>query len=269
MIYVNGDSHSAGAEIIPGIAFAQDDPRFLAYGRRAHPEAVIETYGYRVSQALNQGFFCEAESGSSNSRILRTTKDFIANTKNKKDIFIIIGWSTWEREEWLDGEDFLQVTSSGTDSVPEHMAEDYKHWILKQTESELDAKTALWHDKIYDFHMELRDMEIKHTFFNTYLYFDEIAVPKQKQKNWHHQFVNPYAENFTLYYFLKEKGIDTVSPKSYHFGLRGHREWAKVILEYSKAQYRDPKKSSCIPNLNRKTVTEQNVQPMVDKKRNF
>lgn len=269
MIYVNGDSHSAGAEIIPGICFAQDDPRFLTYGRRAHPEAIIETYGYRVSSALNQGFFCEAESGSSNDRILRTTKSFIEQTKNKKDLMVIIGWSTWEREEWKDSKDFVQVTSSGTDSVPEHMAEDYKHWVLNQTVKELDKKTALWHDKIYDFHMELRDMEIKHTFFNTYMYFDEICVPKEKQKDWHNQFVNPYDENFCMYYYLKQQGIDTVSNKSYHFGIDGHIEWTKVILEYCLCQYRNPALSSCIPNLKRKVVTLPEVQPMVDKKRNW
>ena len=34
MIYVNGDSHCAGAEIINDFAFAEDDPNYTALGRR-------------------------------------------------------------------------------------------------------------------------------------------------------------------------------------------------------------------------------------------
>ena len=267
MIYVNGDSHSAGAEIIENYAYAKDDRKYLAYGRRAHPEAVLQTYGYRLSQAMNQGFFCEAESGSSNDRIIRTTRNFIENTDNKKNIHIVIGWSTWEREEWqLTDTEYLQVTSSGTDSVPESMEEEYKEWVVAQTEKELDRKTALWHKRIYDFHMELRDQNIKHTFFNTYLEFDNIAVPVPDRREWHNQFINPYDQDYTFFYYLKNKGIDTVNENSYHYGINGHREWTKVVLENYLSQYRI--KSS--PNYNRtKFPMLQKVQPMVDKKRNF
>ena len=267
MIYVNGDSHSAGAEILEKYSFASDDPRFLAYGRRAHPEAVIQTYGYRLAQAVNQGFFCEAESGSSNDRIIRTTRDFVKNTDNKKNVHIVIGWATWEREEWKHGEDYIQVTSSGTDSVPESMVEEYKEWVVKQTEQELDLKTKQWHDRIYDFHIELRDQNIKHTFFNTYQYFDTIAVPIAEQLDWHHQFVNPYDQDYTFFYYLANKGINTVNENSYHYGVDGHREWTKIVLENYLSQYRIKKSS---PNYNRtKFPMLPQVQPMVDKKQNF
>ena len=53
MIYINGDSHSAGAELVKDYCFAQDDPRYIAWGRRAHPEAIPLTYGYKIAQALN------------------------------------------------------------------------------------------------------------------------------------------------------------------------------------------------------------------------
>ena len=38
--YINGDRHSAGADIIENYCFAEDDPKYTAYGRRPHPEAV-------------------------------------------------------------------------------------------------------------------------------------------------------------------------------------------------------------------------------------
>jgi hypothetical protein len=72
-----------------------------------------------------------------------------------------------------------------------------------------------------------------------------------------------------MYHYLKQQGIETVLPESYHFGTKGHAEWTKVVLEYSIAQHRNPKFSSCKPNLQRKIITMPQVQPMVDKKRNW
>ena len=79
---------------------------------------------------LNQSFFPDAESGS-NDRILRTTRKAISRTKNKQDMFIIIGWSTFQRVEWsyLDG--YLQLTASGTDSNDEYV-DKYKTWSLNR-----------------------------------------------------------------------------------------------------------------------------------------
>ena len=217
MIYVNGDSHSAGADIIPGIAFAQDDPRYLAYGRRAHPEAVVQTYGYRIAQSMNQGFFCEAESGSSNDRILRTTKQYVNETKDKNNIgFIIIGWTSSEREEWKHGEDYLQVTASGTDSVPESMEEEYKEWVINQTTEQLRHKEQLWYDRIWDFHCELKEQNIRHIFFNTTQKFND-------KRDWDINFIPiSYCQ------WLTEQGFNTVE-NSNHYGADAHRAWGKYL----------------------------------------
>ena len=208
MIYVNGDSHSAGAELVQNFCFAEDDPRYLAYGRRAHPEAIPHTYGYKIAQALNQSFFLEAESASSNARILRTTQKTISETKDKSKLFVIIGWATWEREEWeyLDG--YLQVTASGTDSVPESMEEEYKEWVVKQTPEELKRKEQLWIQKIAQFSKELDDQNIKHLFFHT----------------------NEYIQ------YLREQGYQTVNG-GYHFGIDAHTAWYKYLLPKVQAQY--------------------------------
>ena len=208
MIYVNGDSHSAGAELVNDYCFAEDDLRYLAYGRRAHPEAIPHTYGYKIAQALNQPFFLEAESASSNARILRTTQKTISETKDKSKLFVIIGWTTWEREEWeyLDG--YLQVTASGTDSVPESMEEEYKEWVVKQTPEESKRKEQLWIQEITQFSKELDDQNIKHLFFHT----------------------NEYTQ------YLTEQGYQTVNG-GYHFGIDAHTAWYKYLLPKVQAQY--------------------------------
>jgi hypothetical protein len=208
VIYVNGDSHSAGAELIKDYCFAEDDLRYLAYGRRAHPEAIPHTYGYKIAQALNQSFFLEAESASSNARILRTTQKTISETKDKSKLFVIIGWATWEREEWeyLDG--YLQATASGTDSVPESMEEEYKEWVVKQTPEESKRKEQLWIQKIAQFSKELDDQKIKHLFFHT--------------------------DEYTQY--LREQGYQNVNG-GYHFGIDAHTAWYKYLLPKVQAQY--------------------------------
>ena len=231
MIYINGDSHSAGADIIPGICFAEDDPRFLAYGRRAHPEAIVQTYGYHIAQAFNQGFFCEAESGSSNDRILRTTKHYIENTKNIKSIgYIVIGWTSYEREEWKYGDDYFQISASGTDSVPENMADEYKAWVIKQTSEEVKRKEKLWHDRIWDFHCELKEQNVNHLFFNTMQPFTN------DDKDWDSQFI-PVTYNK----WLMDQGFDTVE-NSNHYGADAHRTWGKYLISIVNSTYADNNK---------------------------
>jgi len=208
VIYVNGDSHSAGAEIINGYCFAADDRRYVAWGSRAHPEAIPHTYGYKIAQALNQPFFLEAESASSNARILRTTQKTISETKDKSKLFVIIGWATWEREEWEYQDGYIQITASGTDSVPESMLEEYKEWVIKQTREECKRKKELWSQKIAQFSKELDDQNIKHLFFHT----------------------NEYTQ------YLNEQGYQTING-GYHFGIDAHTAWYKYLLPKVQAQY--------------------------------
>jgi hypothetical protein len=225
VIYVNGDSHSAGAELINEYCFAADDRRYVAWGSRAHPEAIPLTFGYKIAQALNQPFFMDAESASSNARILRTSRDFINNTKDKSKLFVIIGWTTWDREEWEYQEGYIQITASGTDSVPEHMVEDYKQWVVEQTSEELQHKKEIWSQKIAQFSEELDDQNIKHLFFQ----------------------VKEYTE------YLKEQGYQTVNG-GHHFGEDAHTAWYKHLLPQVQAQYQI--KSDLTQPLKRSILTQ-------------
>ena len=209
MIYVNGDSHSAGAELINTYCFAADDRRFIAWGSRAHPEAIPHTFGYKIAQALNQPFFMDAESASSNARIIRTTRQFLDETKDKSKLFVIIGWASWEREEWkyLDG--YVQITASGIDSVPESMEEEYKKWVIKQTREERKRKKKVWAEKIAQFSKELDDQNIKHLFFDVY---DDYRA------------------------YLIEQGYQTING-GHHFGIDAHTAWYKYLLPKVQAQY--------------------------------
>tara|TARA_Y100000114_G_C11750864_1_gene324261 strand:+ start:365 stop:1108 length:744 start_codon:yes stop_codon:yes gene_type:complete len=221
MIYLNGDSHTAGAEIIKNYCFAEDDKQFVNLGRRPHPEALPFTFGHLIANELSTSFYTDAESGSSNSRILRTTKKYLEN--NEPDI-VIIGWSTFEREEWQYDNKWLQLSASGTDNVPDNLKDKYKSWVLEQTPTKLNEKEKYWHTKIYEFHNELNEKNIKHIFFNSFKCFRNTA-----KHNWRKSFIGPYDDNLSYYNWCLQNGYKTKN-NGYHFGKDAHKGWAKILV---------------------------------------
>jgi hypothetical protein len=238
ILYVNGDSNSAGAEAINPYAFAEDDPLYWALGRKPHPDNLRVSYGCIIANYLNAVLECGAESASSNQRIMRTTNEYL-QTEPKPDM-IIIGWSTWEREEWFHDGVYYQVTGGGTDTVPNVLKDQYKNWVIKQDYIERERKLLEWHDKIYKFHIDLEQKDIPHVFFNAYSDFSQIrsrritthnATEAPPEYDWNGCYVDPYDQNHAYYYWLKNKGFDTVKPTSYHFGADAHQAWADFLYQ--------------------------------------
>jgi len=226
MLYVNGDSHTAGAEAVNPHAFAEDDPALFYLGRSPHPENLEVTWGKQLSLALRAVFHCDAESASSNARIIRTTREWLANEgRGHPDQLIIIQWSTWEREEWLYDGVYYQVNGSGIDQVPQEAQERYRNYVIG-----LDwaTKTQQAHSEIWAFHQELNDLGIRHIFFNGNNDFGKI----QDRKDWGVSYIGPYDATQTYHAQLQAAGIDTVMPDSYHYGRNGHNWWFRYILNY-------------------------------------
>ena len=226
ILYVNGDSHSAGAEIVRTFAFAEDDPQYAHLKRRPHPECLKNSYGHWLSRRLDAHLICDAESGASNSRILRTTKEFLTNRIHWDDILVVIGWSTWEREEWLHKGEYYQVNSSGKDSIPAELQERYKKWLLTDNSNE-----NIWHDRIHELHMDLYKKGIKHLFFNSYSYFNA----KLDTVDWHNCYIHPYTPSETYWNFLKTKGFITRN-NGLHYGRSAHRSWANRLTNGLKSR---------------------------------
>jgi len=224
ILYVNGDSHTAGAELVNNYAFAGDDPQLIHLGRLPHPENLTHSWGKLLSLALNAGFHCDAESASSNTRILRTTRSWL-ETNTNPDTLVIIQWSTWEREEWLIDGVYYQVNGSGIDIVPPAYQEQYKNYIINL---DWQAKTQAAHDQIWQFHQELQDQNIPHVFFNGNNNFSKI----QNQLDWGSNYIGPYDPAQTYHAQLQAAGIDTVAPNSYHYGRDGHSRWFRYMLDY-------------------------------------
>ena len=226
ILYVNGDSHTAGAEAVNPYAFAEDDPNLIHLGRLPHPDNLVVSWGRKLSTSLKMAFYCDAESAASNDRIIRTTKEYINNyTQDVANLFVIIGWSTWEREEWLIDDVYYQINASGTDIVPESHVEKYKEYVVGVN---WRHKTNQAHKDIVKLHKWLDNKNIKHIFFNGNNTFNQV----QKKFDFGDTYIEPYNRKFSYNDYLVSNGISTVSPDSYHFGDDLHTLWANYMLKY-------------------------------------
>jgi hypothetical protein len=227
ILYVNGDSHTAGAEAVNPHAFAEDDGELFHLGRLPHPENLAVSWGKKLSEFLKAGFKCDAESAASNTRILRTTRKWLSEAPTNTEIFVVIQWSTWEREEWLIDGTYYQVNGSGLDQVPSSHQQRYKEWIA---DIDWDRVTYQSHDEIWALHQELTDQKIPHIFFNGNN--DFAKIPESDRRDWGVSYIRPYDPRSTYNQWLLDNGHDTVAPNSWHFGEAAHSAWARYVLQY-------------------------------------
>ena len=225
ILYVNGDSHTAAAEAVNSHAFAEDDTQYFYMGRVAHPDNLAVSWGKLLSLSLRSGFHCAAESASSNTRIMRTTREWLANRTGSNDVLIIIQWSTWEREEWLIDSTYYQINASGVDQVPKSHQQQYQEYIAS---IDWQKRTEQAHEEIWEFHKELDKKKIKHIFFNGNNDFSKI----QKQRAWKKSYIAPYNPATTFDAIIRKQGFQTVALNSWHFGREAHSFFHRFMLKY-------------------------------------
>ena len=224
ILYVNGDSHTAAAEAVNNHAFAEDDGQYFYMGRAPHPDNIAVSWGRLLSTALRAGFHCGAESASSNTRIMRTTREWLTSQGYDQDLLVIIQWSTWEREEWLIEGTYYQINGSGVDLVPKSHQQQYKEFVAN---IDWQAKTLQAHKDIWAFHQELESKNIRHIFFNG----NNDFGPLKERYDWGTSYIGPYDPKQTFNYLIQDQGIQTVAPNSWHFGRDGHSFFHRFMLQ--------------------------------------
>jgi len=236
ILYVNGDSHASAAEAVVPHAWACDDGNLWGSGKEAHPLNDAVSFGRKLSEKLGWQYVNHSQSGGSNQRIIRTTKQWLDQQSNLDDIFVLIQWSTWEREEWLYKDEYYQVNASGTDHVPQPLQEKYKHYIIG---IDWTTCTQQAHRDIWDFHCYLDQLGVRHLFFNANSHFgglcleNNLMVPIIKhQQNWDKIYISPYDVDQTYNSILVKNGFKMVNPATYHFGADAHCFWADFVLQY-------------------------------------
>ena len=220
VLYVNGDSNSAGAELANDYAFAEDDPLYKEQGRAPHPDNIDLSYGAHLAKELKTPLLCDAESASSNDRIMRTTIDYL--NSEPENPFVLIGWSSWEREEWNINGTMYQVTAGGKDILPSEYEHQYRGWVSSQTIPEIQRKSENWCDKIWNLHQQLQNENIKHLFFNC------IEPFPTRKYDFGLNYFYPYDKEYTFYHYLKQYDEPN---ENFHFGLKSHKRWANLLLD--------------------------------------
>ncbi|NDB82762.1 MAG: hypothetical protein EB127_08485 [Alphaproteobacteria bacterium] len=172
MLYVNGDSHTIGAEAVNQYITAGQDPKFAHLGKLPHPENLAVSWGKILSLSLKVAFCCGAYSDNNVDKIIDDTRKYIKEKGTYT--LIIIQWPATDKDE----------------------------------------------DKIFSFHQELLQHNIKHIFFNSNQIFNS-------DKDWSNCFIKVPYENY-----IKDEKIETVSPNSKHFGRDGHSVWNRLLINY-------------------------------------
>ena len=225
ILYVNGDSHAAAAECVNQHAWAMDDGLYWGLGQQPHPDNERASFGCELANGLGAVLRLDAQAGCSNQRIIRTTNAWLDQHDARQDLFVLIQWSTWEREEWWHDGEWYQVNASGTDHVPAQLHDRYREFVA---DIDWNARTESAHNDIWQLHQRLIRDGVAHLFFNGNCHFGTV----QHRHDWNGHYIKPYDSRGTFDSVLKHQGFRTVRPDSWHFGPDGHCFWAEYLLQY-------------------------------------
>ena len=227
ILYVNGDSHAAAAECVNPHAWACDDAMFWGLGKEPHPDNERASFGCELANWLHAILYLDAQAGGSNARIMRTTRAWLAQQQKLDDVFVVVQWSTWERQEWFYNNDWWQVNASGADQVAIELATKYKEFVASIDWAQVTQQA---HQDIWQFHNELNAQGVRHVMFNGNSHFEGI----DQQLDWGANYIGPYDHTKTYDFVLRQQGFSTVKPESWHFGEDAHCFWGEYLLQYIK-----------------------------------
>lgn len=232
ILYVNGDSHSVGHGTASQHGMTINDPIYSDIDEAPHPANLPLSYGAVVAQQKNWNLVCQAKSGGSLDRAIRTTKQFVYQTMG--DLFVLIGVPSFEREEWLHNGIWYQINSGGHEVLPDALQERYKKWVIEKDNAAgwWDQQSVI-HNKLYAFHQWLNKHNVKHLFFNTAQPFTNTtrAGKRYDTYNWDEQYFEPYGPSESLGVFCNWCLSQGFTHDSWgHFGTDAHQAWAENLL---------------------------------------
>jgi hypothetical protein len=221
ILYVNGDSHSAGHGTKNPAGMTFNDIKYDYIGEAPHPDNLLYSYGSLLAKKTKFDLVCQALSGGSIERSIRTTKQFIYQTN--RNVFVLIGFPSYEREEWFYNGAWYQVNASGHNNLPEELHNKYKEWIANYGPNIWSQRAQKLHSVIIDFHLWLLNHKIPHLFFNT----EQCLDANKNHFDFKEHYLEPYNRNFIYSTWLKNNGY---IPDSWsHFMEDGHQAWADFL----------------------------------------
>ncbi len=207
ILYVNGDSNSNGSEC----------------------QNSSKSWPYVLANRIGCTLINEAKSGTSNPRIMRVASNTLSHSD--RNTLVIIGWTSWEREEWFHDSQYYDVNSGGHDTLPVELQERYKQWVINQGPDQQSVKSKQMHEQIHRLHRSLLDRRIPHVFFNALMPFQHNLLDPA-HKDWSKNYLGPYDNNLSYYWYLKNHGWKPTDNN--HYLEDAQNVWADVLYNYIK-----------------------------------
>lgn len=229
ILYVNGDSHSVGHGINHENGMMFEDASLKDTSEAPHPANFPYSYGAVLANKLGADLVCQARSGGSIARSIRTTKQFVNQTQG--NVFVLIGLPSIEREEWYYDGTYYQINSGGHDTLPEGLQRRYKEWVANWADGGYDyySRQKWIYQDVVELHHWLNKRSVKHLFFHTAQVFNDTGM------DFGANFVEPYGAPDSDFQFCRWLLNRNYQADSWgHFGADGHQAWAEFLLPYIK-----------------------------------
>jgi hypothetical protein len=226
ILYVNGDSHSVGHGIHHDNGMVFEDTSLKDSSEAPHPANFPYSYGAVLANKLDADLVCQARSGGSIARSIRTTKQFVNQTQG--NVFVLIGLPSIEREEWYYEGVYYQINSGGHEKLPRELQRRYKAWVADWAGGyDYYRRQQLIYQDIVELHGWLNNRNVKHLFFHTAQVFNDPGM------DFGTNFVEPYGDPNSDFQFCRWLLNRNFKADSWgHFGEDGHRAWAEFLLPY-------------------------------------
>lgn len=226
ILYSGGDEHCAAAGAVVDAEIAADDHTYAYMGNAPHPDNIKESYSQHLASLIKCQLIVEAKPDANNQTILDNARAFVEANKHKQ-IFVLVGWSTWEREVWEFDNQQYPIQFALRDKLPHQLRAKYKKFVETV---DVKAKTKVQHKMIWEFHEELLEANIPHLFFNTYDTYQNV-----RHKKWGDNYVAPYKKDETFWNNSINNNFKTNANEKY-FGYLlkadAHHKWALQLLPH-------------------------------------
>ena len=208
-LYVNGCSHSAGIGC----------------------ESLVNSWPNQLATNLGYDLVNHAIGGASNQRIIRSTREWLRSVNPQQPSFLILGLTSWERQEWLHEGEFYQINSSGHDVLPVPLQQQYKNYVNNIGDASFVRGAQETENQLKQLVKACRYRNINYLFFNSFMMMSSTL----DNNAWDYHYMSPYSNEMNYYCYLEQQGFK--SDKNLHFGDSAQTAWAQVLQDYIRKFY--------------------------------
>jgi hypothetical protein len=231
VLYSNGCSHTAGAEITkPGSCTALD--RKLSFSGQ-------------LASRWNLLSINDAEPGQGNYAIVSQTIFRVSELLEKykpNEIIVLIGWSGLDRVDFvMNNSKYKFCSNKIDDDWPNVVKEAWELWVLSTNTNVNLNKFSLYYFTLVNF---LESYNIEYYMFNA---VNCISLPTKNVLHANHKptlelfdniknnnrYMFPFDEEYIYHVYIRNSGFDGfVNGRSNHFLESAHIYWANFITSY-------------------------------------